>query len=194
MCRRFESAPGHPRSPEPVRPIRGFALERRGRLEPCRLPLRSTSRPISSAREAFRPPAASVMAAPSRLADAGLLALPSSRRSFLGRALVLGAAGLGGPVLLAACGGSNGDSAGGGGEAEVVEASSCEGADALDASSLRMRDALNYVDASPQESRYCSNCRFYTQPQDGSPCGGCQLFQGPVSPGGWCQSWTAQVV
>lgn len=112
-----------------------------------------------------------------------------SRRSFLGRVLALGAAGLGGPALLAACGGgSTGGSTGG---ADVVEASSCEGYDALDASSLQMRDTLNYVDASPQEQQHCANCRFFTQPEAGSPCGGCQLFAGPVSPGGWCQSWTA---
>ncbi|MEP0548837.1 MAG: high-potential iron-sulfur protein [Rhodothermales bacterium] len=115
-----------------------------------------------------------------------------SRRSFLGRLAAVGAVGLGGSTLLAACGGDEATTAGTSDGARVVEASSCEGYDALDPQALQTRQALGYVDATPREGQNCANCRFYTQPQGGSPCGGCQLFAGPVSPAGWCQSWAAQ--
>ena len=115
-----------------------------------------------------------------------------SRRSFLSRFAAVGAVGLGGSTLLAACGGDDASTAGASDGAGVVEAASCEGYDALDAQALQPRQALGYVDASPREGQHCGNCRFYRQPEAGSPCGGCQLFAGPVSPGGWCQSWTAQ--
>lgn len=122
------------------------------------------------------------------------LAGPLSRRSFLGRLTAVGGAALGGSALLSACGGDNAGTEGAAGGARVVEASSCEGYGTIDAAGLQTRQSLKYVDASPKEGQHCQNCRFYNQPQNASPCGGCQLFPGPVSPGGWCQSWTQQAV
>lgn len=123
-------------------------------------------------------------------------ASPLSRRSFLGRLAAVGTAGFGASTLLAACGGDDAATEGaGGGPASppVVDASTCEGYEAIDAGGLQTRRALNYVDATPTEGQYCDNCRFYQEPQGGSDCGGCQLFPGPVSPGGWCQSWVIEV-
>lgn len=100
-----------------------------------------------------------------------------SRRRFLVSAgAVLGV----GPVL-AACGGGD----------DTVAASECAGYGDLTAQDLQNREALQYVDVSPNAAQVCSNCRLYNQPQGGSPCGGCQLFAGPVTPGGWCASWQA---
>ncbi|WP_420455988.1 high-potential iron-sulfur protein [Rubrivirga sp.] len=96
-----------------------------------------------------------------------------SRRRFLASAgAVLGV----GPVL-AACGGGD------------VTAASCQGYSALDAAALQQRQSLDYVDNTPRPAELCSNCRFYNAPEGGSPCGGCQLFPGPVAPDGWCKSW-----
>lgn len=117
--------------------------------------------------------------------------LSSSRRLFLGRLAALGAAGLGGSTLLAACGGDGADTVGG--EYPVVDASTCQGYDTLDQQALAARQALNYQDRTPQEGQYCGNCRFKQDYDQDSQCIGCQLFAGPVSPGGWCQSW-AQLV
>ena len=98
-----------------------------------------------------------------------------SRRRFLVSAgAVLGV----GPVL-AACGGGD------------VTAASCEGYAALTPQQLQARQNLNYIDSSATPGQLCSNCRFYNAPEGGSPCGGCQLFAGPVAPGGWCSSWVA---
>lgn len=99
-----------------------------------------------------------------------------SRRRFLVSAgAVLGV----GPIL-AACGGD-----------DAVTAASCPGYGDLSAQDLQTRQALQYVDASPNPAQSCSNCRLYNQPEGGSACGGCQLFAGPVAPGGWCASWQA---
>ena len=98
-----------------------------------------------------------------------------SRRRFLASAgAVLGV----GPIL-SACGGGG------------VTAASCEGYSALDAAALQQRQSLEYVDNSQVPGQRCDNCRFFNAPEGGSPCGGCQLFAGPVAPAGWCRSWVA---
>ena len=125
-----------------------------------------------------------------------------SRRSFLGRFAALGAAGLGLSGALAACGGGEDGEATttmpaeqpeteGGAQTAGVQASECEGYDALTEQDLQMRETLGYVDESPNPEQLCSNCRFYTQPAEGDVCGGCQLFAGPVAPDGYCNSWAA---
>jgi hypothetical protein len=114
-----------------------------------------------------------------------------SRRHFLGRIAAVGAAGLGGSTLLAACGDGADTAATGGGEYPVVEASTCQGYDALDQQALAARQALNYEDVTPEEGQYCGNCRFKQDYAQDASCLGCQLFAGPVSPAGWCQSWAA---
>jgi hypothetical protein len=113
--------------------------------------------------------------------------LSPSRRAFLGRIAALGVAGIGGSTLLAACG--DGADTAGGSEYPVVNASTCQGYDALDQQALASRQALNYQDSTPEEGQYCGNCRFQQAYDQDTNCIGCQLFAGPVSPGGWCQSW-----
>lgn len=100
--------------------------------------------------------------------------MPVSRRRFL--AATGAALGL---APLAACGDG------------AVRAASCEGYDALDATALKQRQALGYVDVTPDPAQVCQNCRFYQAPAAGSACGGCQLFAGPVAPAGYCASWVA---
>lgn len=114
-----------------------------------------------------------------------------SRRDFLGRFAVLGAAGLGASSLFAACGG--GEQPAQTPVGDGVVAAQCEGYDALTEQDLQTRQALSYVDASPNPQQLCSNCRFYNRPEGGSPCGGCQLFAGPVAPEGYCTSWAAMM-
>jgi len=107
-----------------------------------------------------------------------------SRRAFLERAALLGAAAVAGPALLAACN-SGGDEGGGGGG----------GLDCTDTSGLtpqeaQMRTSLNYVDASTTAGQTCENCTLYTAANAGE-CGGCTVIQGPINPNGWCSSWAA---
>jgi hypothetical protein len=104
---------------------------------------------------------------------------PTTRRVFLGRFAAVGAA-LTAPALLAACGGGGAPTA----------AAECDGYDALTPQDLQMRQGLQYVDATPDPAKMCSNCIQYTAPT-GGPCGGCKLFAGPVVPGGYCSVWAA---
>lgn len=103
-----------------------------------------------------------------------------SRRAFLERALVLGAASVAGGALLAAC-----NKGGGGGDAlncseGVTEAQQTQ------------REALGYVEASTESGKNCANCNFWEAAGDGE-CGGCTLLpeQG-VNPNGYCNSWAEQ--
>lgn len=109
------------------------------------------------------------------------LGAPATRRAFVRRLAGLGALTLGGPALLAACG-----------DGGAVTAASCPGYDALTPQDRQMREALNYVDVSPNPAQLCTNCQFYVPEEGGSRCGGCTLFAGPVAPGGWCSSWAAR--
>lgn len=111
--------------------------------------------------------------------------MPVSRRQFL--ATTAGA--LGSASLLSACGGE-----------PPVDSTACVGYDGLSEGDLARRAALDYVDDSPKMGLKCSNCKVYIQPvaysptvgaPADSPCGGCQLFPGPVAPGGWCSGWVS---
>lgn len=74
---------------------------------------------------------------------------------------------------------------------ETIRAANCEGYGALDTAALKQRQALGYVDVTPNPAQQCTGCRFYQAPAPGAACGGCQLFAGPVAPGGYCASWVA---
>jgi len=123
----------------------------------------------------------------------------SSRRLFLKQAIAIGAVGLIGPGLLAAC--SNEQAA------ERIEAetgstnqtspegtasSKCEGSAELSAGDVAARQAVGYVDESPHTGKLCANCRFFTRPAAGAACGGCQVVRGPIAPKGYCNAWVAQ--
>ncbi len=112
-----------------------------------------------------------------------------SRRAFLGRVAALG---FGASAFLTACGGGEEAApASGAAPGGSVIAAECEGYDALTPEELQPRQALGYVDNTPDPAQHCSNCRFYNAPAGGAACGGCQLFKGPVAPGGYCNSWAA---
>lgn len=117
-----------------------------------------------------------------------------SRRRFLqslGIASVVGASG----SLLAACGGSDdsgGDQAEGNGESAATASADCSDLSMLSEQEKKQRSqmvkSLQYVEETPQEEKYCSNCQLFQEGKfDG--CGGCQLFPGPVTDNGYCNSW-----
>ena len=102
----------------------------------------------------------------------------TSRRQFLASAgAVLGLA----PVL-AACGGA------------ADRAAQCDGYSSLSTAELQQRQALQYVDKTPNAVQNCANCRLYNAPAEEGGCGGCQLFPGPVVAQGWCTAWAAAAV
>ncbi len=60
-----------------------------------------------------------------------------------------------------------------------------------DAQSQQMRSTLQYVEQSTVAGKTCANCAQY-KPGEFGECGGCNLFGGPVRPGGYCISWAEQ--
>lgn len=100
-----------------------------------------------------------------------------SRREFLTR-MGVGALVVGGVSAVAACGKS------GGGDAPAACTDPGGGSKA-------QRDALHYVDKSPNAEKHCTNCQLYVAAEGGAPCGKCTLFAStPVSPTGYCDTWT----
>jgi len=118
-----------------------------------------------------------------------------TRRRFLqslGLASVVGASG----SLLAACGGSDdsGETQGDEGAATGGQTASanCSDLSMLSEQEKKQRSqmvkSLQYVEETPQKEKYCSNCQLFQKGKyDG--CGGCQLFPGPVTDNGYCNSW-----
>ena len=62
--------------------------------------------------------------------------------------------------------------------------------DAIDSASQQLRTSLQYKDVSEVSGQRCDNCAQYVAGSYGE-CGGCNLFTGPVQPGGHCLSWAA---
>lgn len=118
-----------------------------------------------------------------------------SRKDFLKRSAVFGAAGLTAAAMLGYCGRRPEEE----GEDEVAApaTSACEDVSSLSPGEKQQRDTmvknLKYVSKSPEAARNCANCQLYKAPAGGAACGGCQLFPGPVAPGGWCASWAPKV-
>jgi hypothetical protein len=129
----------------------------------------------------------------------------ASRRTFLRRALALGAIGAGGGTLLSACAGGESGEGSGTGESVGDPGESADGPGestggdggggvTCDTSGLtpeekQKRQRFSYVAQSNKPNQYCNNCQFWKPDQVEGKCGGCQLFPGPVNPQGWCNSW-----
>ena len=52
------------------------------------------------------------------------------------------------------------------------------------------RESYNYVDKTPNIGNQCANCDYWEESESGEYCGSCDLFEGPVSPKGYCSKWT----
>jgi High potential iron-sulfur protein len=100
-----------------------------------------------------------------------------SRREYLKQSGCLGlAAGLG--LLHSACGSHAASSS-----------LTCTDASGLNAEEMKARDALKYVDRSPDPSKTCKNCQLFEKPAETGRCGGCALAKGPYHPDGYCIAW-----
>lgn len=117
-----------------------------------------------------------------------------SRRVFLERCAVLGAA-VGAGSLLAACSSNSGN-----GNAAPAEESTGDEAMAVDCTDtsglsdtdIATREGLEYVDESTTADQDCANCEHFTAGAEGE-CGTCALVPGPINAVGWCLSWAEKV-
>ena len=123
----------------------------------------------------------------------------ATRRDFLRKLSLLGTAGVTAPVILSACGG--------GGDADTAAPMdmpdesmamedapmdgefSCMDTSGLTDAEVAQREATQYVDATPDMEKTCSNCQLYTAPAADAQCGGCTVIKGPVHPNGYCTLW-----
>ena len=64
----------------------------------------------------------------------------------------------------------------------------CNDLSGVDPAARTMRDTLHYSGTATDQARRCEACALY-QAQAAGQCGGCQLFAGPVAPGGTCDSF-----
>ena len=112
-----------------------------------------------------------------------------TRRRLLLRAAAFSALGTGLPWLLAACGNDTPAPATPA-PSEVGRAAgvNCSESTALSGLEGAARQAVKYVDVSPDANRVCSGCRFFKEPQ---ACGGCEIVAGPIASAGTCNVWVA---
>ena len=92
-----------------------------------------------------------------------------------------GAFGLG---IIAACTGKSTPS-------KPAASSPCSDVKGLDPAALNLRKQFNYVTATSDPAKVCSNCALYKKPTEEGGCGGCTLFEGPVEAKGYCTAWSA---
>ena len=62
----------------------------------------------------------------------------------------------------------------------------------VDPASQSLREALNYTDEAPDPAHPCKDCGFFTAAEGTPACGHCEIFNGPVSPKGHCESFGAR--
>ena len=116
-----------------------------------------------------------------------------SRRDFIQRLTIFGAAGIGAGSLLSACGGGEQTPAATPAEEQTAEAFTCTDTSGITDAERTAREALNYVDTSTIEGKRCDNCALWQDPADGAQCGGCLTIKGPIHPAGYCDIWAAKV-
>jgi hypothetical protein len=68
----------------------------------------------------------------------------------------------------------------------------CDDVHGLWPAELATRTSNEYVDRSPRPDQFCLVCQNFQRPPDLHRCGTCVTVKGPISPGGWCKSWTAK--
>jgi hypothetical protein len=66
----------------------------------------------------------------------------------------------------------------------------CNDLSGISDNDIKARKQFNYVEVSSDKNKTCSLCNLYLPPQEGSLCGGCMLFKGPVHATGSCTYWT----
>lgn len=90
----------------------------------------------------------------------------------------MGIAVAGASTILSACGGGS-----------ETTPDPCKDVSGLTEQDKALRSNFNYVEKTENPAQRCDNCQLYKLPENGSTCGGCMLFNGPVTAEGWCSSW-----
>jgi len=70
----------------------------------------------------------------------------------------------------------------------------CAKPSVLSEAAKQQRKLDNYTEKSPDPSKTCSRCRFFTAGAEAAACGKCAIFNGPANPKGKCDDWTLRPV
>lgn len=121
-----------------------------------------------------------------------------NRREFCAAILGNGALLLGAGAVLTGCGGSENkqEKAAAENKPEAPQAADtkpaadpCTDFSNVEPSEIEKRNALGYVEKSPISDNTCENCKLFVPGKEGSNCGGCMLFKGPVFLDAYCTYW-----
>ena len=120
-----------------------------------------------------------------------------SRKDFLKKVSLFGMVAAGSSAVLTACAGGTTETATDAASEEAAtapaaEVDPCGDLTNVDDASKQMRTTLGYVKEGADPAKRCDNCQLYVAAAEGSSCGGCTLFKGPVHPGGYCNSWVTK--
>lgn len=107
-----------------------------------------------------------------------------SRKDFIFKGLVTGAALAGAGAILSQCGKKE--------EKPAAAAASCNDTSTLSAEDKQQRTNLQYVEKSADPAKKCSTCALFIAPAAGAACGGCNLVKGTINPEGYCTSWVTK--
>lgn len=66
----------------------------------------------------------------------------------------------------------------------------CSDVKGLDSSALGAREALGYLDTSPDPAKTCDQCQQYIPAAE--QCGECKVLKGPIHPRGSCRAFVAR--
>ena len=113
-----------------------------------------------------------------------------SRRKFVTKCLSSVGIFFGAAAIINGCQSNKSD------EAEKNQSKSgdpCDDLSNVSSEEIEKRNKLGYVKKSSDPDRSCDNCSLHIPPTAGEACGGCLLFKGPVSPGGYCIQYAAKV-
>lgn len=73
-------------------------------------------------------------------------------------------------------------------EQDGVRTGTCANTGSLTSGELSLRESTQYVEASVDPKKICQACTYFSS-IEGSNCGQCQIFSGPVNANGYCTSW-----
>ena len=76
----------------------------------------------------------------------------------------------------------------------VEEKDPCADLSGLTEAEIEVRNTFEYVAKTPDPEKLCDNCQFWTAPEAGQFCGGCQIIKGPIHPKGYCKQWVIKQV
>lgn len=112
-----------------------------------------------------------------------------SRRTFIRDFFKFGSACLGFAVITEGCQPEDAGQKEKEGSGNSSGSDNCSDLSGVSQEEIQKRDVYGYVEESSYPDMSCSNCSLYLEPDPGSKCGGCVLFEGPVFAEGYCDYW-----